>query len=236
MAAPALAAERARELRAEIERHNHAYYVLDAPTIPDAEYDRLFRELQALEQQYPELLTADSPTRRVGARAAQGVSAVRAWRADAVAEQCLRRRPRSKPSTSACATAWATIAAVDYAVEPKFDGLAISLTYENGIFVRGATRGDGTTGEDVTPNLRTVRGIPLRLAGSGWPALIEIRGEVLMFRQAFAELNARQRERGEKEFANPRNAAAGSLRQLDSRITASRPLSLLRLWRRRRWR
>src|SRR6185369_2877746 len=118
-----------------------------------------------------------------------------------------------------------TIAAIDYSVEPKFDGLAISLTYENGFFTCGATRGDGATGEEVTPNLRTLRCLPLRLAGSGWPALIEIRGEVLMFRQAFADLNARQRERGEKEFVNPRNAAAGGLRQLDSRITASRPLS-----------
>ncbi len=140
-------------------------------------------------------------------------------------EQRLRRRPRSKPSTSACATGWSRRVAVDYAVEPKFDGLAISLTYEQGVLARGATRGDGTTGEEVTPNLRTLRGIPLRLAGSGWPALIEIRGEVMIFRQAFAELNTRQRARGEKEFANPRNAAAGSLRQLDSRITASRPLS-----------
>jgi len=118
-----------------------------------------------------------------------------------------------------------TIAAVDYAVEPKFDGLAISLTYENGVFTCGATRGDGATGENVTPNLRTLRCLPLRLHGAGWPALIEIRGEVLLFKQAFVELNARQRERGDKEFANPRNAAAGSLRQLDSRITASRPLS-----------
>ncbi|HXE37388.1 MAG TPA: NAD-dependent DNA ligase LigA, partial [Azonexus sp.] len=211
-------------MRAEIERHNHAYYVLDAPSIPDAEYDKLFRELQGLEQQFPELLTADSPTQRVGAAPLKefpprrhGVPMLSLNNAFAPAEvEAFDQRVRDGLET---------IAAIDYAVEPKFDGLAISLTYENGFFTCGATRGDGTTGEEVTPNLRTLRCLPLRLAGSGWPALIEIRGEVLMFRQAFADLNARQRERGEKEFVNPRNAAAGGLRQLDSRITASRPLS-----------
>ena len=214
----------AAELRAEIERHNHAYYRLDAPTIPDAEYDRLFRELQGLEQQYPELLTADSPTQRVGAAPLKefpprrhGVPMLSLNNAFEPAEvEAFDQRVRDGLET---------IAAVDYAVEPKFDGLAISLTYDNGLFTCGATRGDGATGEEVTPNLRTLRCIPLRLVGSGWPALIEIRGEVLIFKQAFADLNARQRERGDKEFANPRNAAAGSLRQLDSRITASRPLA-----------
>jgi len=224
MLAPLAEAARAAELRAELERHNHAYYVLDAPSIPDAEYDKLFRELQGLEQQYPELLTADSPTQRVGAAPlrefpprAHGVPMLSLNNAFEAAEvEAFDQRVRDGLES---------IAAVDYAVEPKFDGLAISLTYENGLFTCGATRGDGATGEEVTPNLRTLRCLPLRLAGSGWPSLIEVRGEVLMFRQAFAELNARQRERGEKEFVNPRNAAAGSLRQLDSRITASRPLS-----------
>ena len=221
---PQGAVERAAWLRGEIERHNHAYYVLDAPTIPDAEYDKLFRELQDLEQQYPDLLTADSPTQRVGAPPlkefqphAHGVpmlSLNNAFEPEEV--EAFDKRVRDGLET---------IAAIDYAVEPKFDGLAISLTYENGIFSRGATRGDGVTGEEVTPNLRTLRDIPLRLQGEGWPKLIEIRGEVLMFKADFAELNTRQRERGDKEFANPRNAAAGSLRQLDSRITAGRPLS-----------
>ncbi len=221
---PQGAVERAAWLRGEIERHNHAYYVLDAPTIPDAEYDKLFRELQDLEQQYPGLLTADSPTQRVGAPPlrefqphAHGVpmlSLNNAFEPEEV--EAFDKRVRDGLET---------IAAIDYAVEPKFDGLAISLTYENGIFSRGATRGDGVTGEEVTPNLRTLRDIPLRLQGEGWPKLIEIRGEVLMFKADFAELNTRQRERGDKEFANPRNAAAGSLRQLDSRITAGRPLS-----------
>lgn len=224
MVVPVREAERAAELRAEIERHNHAYYVLDSPSIPDAEYDKLFRELQGLEQQFPELLTADSPTQRVGAAPLKefpprrhGVPMLSLNNAFEPGEvEAFDQRVRDGLET---------IAAIDYAVEPKFDGLAISLTYENGLFACGATRGDGTTGEEVTPNLRTLRCLPLRLAGSGWPALIEIRGEVLMFRQAFADLNSRQRERGEKEFVNPRNAAAGGLRQLDSRITASRPLS-----------
>ena len=224
MVAPAVAVARAAELRAELERHNHAYYVLDTPTIPDAEYDKLFRELQGLESEYPELLTSDSPTQRVGGTPLKefpprqhGVPMLSLNNAFAPEEvEAFDKRVRDGLET---------IAAIDYAVEPKFDGLAISLTYENGVFTRGATRGDGVTGEEVTPNLRTLHCIPLRLQGEGWPALIEIRGEVLMFKADFAELNARQRERGDKEFANPRNAAAGSLRQLDSKITASRPLS-----------
>ena len=224
MVAPAVAAERAAWLRGELERHNHAYYVLDTPTIPDAEYDKLFRELQGLEAEYPELLSADSPTQRVGGTPLKefpprqhGVPMLSLNNAFSPEEvEAFDKRVRDGLET---------IAAVDYAVEPKFDGLAISLTYENGVFTCGATRGDGVTGEEVTPNLRTLRSIPLRLQGEGWPALIEIRGEVLMFKADFADLNARQRERGDKEFANPRNAAAGSLRQLDSKITASRPLS-----------
>ncbi len=224
MSLPLDAEARAMALRVEIERHNYAYYVLDAPSIPDAEYDRLFRELQSLENDYPALLTADSPTQRVGATPLKafpacihGVPMLSLNNAFEVSEvEAFDQRVRDGLED---------IAAVDYAVEPKFDGLAISLTYENGLFMRGATRGDGATGEEVTPNLRTLRSIPLRLHGSAWPALIEVRGEVLMLKEAFATLNARQRERGDKEFANPRNAAAGSLRQLDSKITASRPLS-----------
>lgn len=217
-------AERMAWLQKEIERHNHAYYVLDAPTIPDAEYDRLFRELQQLEIAHPELARPDSPTLRVGAPPLKEFPALahlvpmlslnNAFTAAEVA--AFDQRVRDGLETSA---------EVEYAVEPKFDGLAISLIYENGLFTRGATRGDGTTGEEVTANLRTIRTLPLRLAGDGWPALIEVRGEVLLFRAAFEKLNARQRERGEKEFINPRNAAAGGLRQLDSRITAARPLS-----------
>ena len=224
MSLPENAVQRAAALRAEIERHNQAYYVHDNPSIPDAEYDKLFRELQDLEQQYPELLTADSPTQRVGGAPLKefpprrhGVPMLSLNNAFAEAEvDAFDQRVRDGLHS---------IATVDYAVEPKFDGLAISLTYENGVFTCGATRGDGTTGEEVTPNLRTLRCIPLRLAGEGWPALIEVRGEVLMFKADFAKLNERQRAHGDKEFANPRNAAAGSLRQLDSKITAGRPLS-----------
>ncbi|MGE5470904.1 MAG: NAD-dependent DNA ligase LigA [Bacteroidota bacterium] len=224
MAVPAAEALRAADLRAELERHNHAYYVLDQPTIPDAEYDRLFRELQEIERQYPELLTVDSPTQRVGAAPQKefpprrhGVPMLSLNNAFSAAEvEAFDQRARDSLHT---------MAIIEYAVEPKFDGLAISLTYENGLFTCGATRGDGVTGEDVTPNLRTLRSIPLRLQGEGWPALIEVRGEVLMYKADFAALNERQRQRGDKEFVNPRNAAAGSLRQLDSKITAGRPLS-----------
>ncbi|MEW6514776.1 MAG: NAD-dependent DNA ligase LigA [Pseudomonadota bacterium] len=213
---------RAAFLRAEIERHNHAYYVLDVPTIPDAEYDKLFRELQEIEAAHPELRTADSPTQRVGGaplpefRQVQHAvpmlslnNAFSAEEAEAFDRRC--REGLGKET-------------IDYACEPKYDGLAITLRYEQGIFVQGATRGDGFTGEDVTLNLRTVRNIPLRLAGPDVPPVLEVRGEVLMLRRDFERLNERQRERGEKEFANPRNAAAGSLRQLDPKITAKRPL------------
>ncbi|MBA3032239.1 MAG: NAD-dependent DNA ligase LigA [Gammaproteobacteria bacterium] len=217
--------ERAAFLRGEIERHNHAYYVLDAPTIPDAEYDRLFRELQEIEVAHPTLQTPDSPTQRVGG------SPLAAFRQVAHAVPMLSLNNAFSSAEVAafdrrCSEGLGT-ASVEYACEPKYDGLAVTLLYENGVLVQGATRGDGFTGEDVTHNLRTVRNIPLRLAETtkvSVPARIEVRGEVLMPRREFAALNERQRARGEKEFANPRNAAAGSLRQLDPKITAKRPL------------
>ena len=214
--------ERVRRLREALDRHSHAYYVLDAPTVPDTEYDRLFRELEALEAAHPELASDDSPTRRVGAsplaafdevqHAVPMLSLGNAFTEEEVAG--FDRRCRQGLGAER----------IDYAVEPKFDGLAVSLRYEHGVFVRGATRGDGTRGEDVTANLRTVRSLPLRLQGDSLPDLLEVRGEILMWRDDFAGLNQRQLENGEKVFANPRNAAAGSLRQLDSRITARRPL------------
>jgi len=224
MPGPAELAARARRLRSELEYHNHRYYVLDAPVISDGEYDALFRELQALEAAHPELATDDSPTRRVGGAPRPEFATVRhrlpmlslnnAF-ADEDAE-AFDRRVRD---------GLANDEPVEYACEPKFDGLAVSLTYENGVLVCGATRGDGSSGEEVTANLRTVRNLPLRLhAEHDVPALLEVRGEVLMLRRDFATLNQRQQDRGEKLFVNPRNAAAGSLRQLDSRITASRPL------------
>ncbi|MBL8374315.1 NAD-dependent DNA ligase LigA [Accumulibacter sp.] len=216
-------AKRARALRAEIEKHNHQYYVLDAPLVSDAEYDTLFRELQELEAEHPELVSSDSPTQRVGAPPlAEFASVVHSTPMlslnNAFADEevlVFDRRVRE---------GLATEGEVDYAAEPKFDGLAVSLSYEQGILLRGATRGDGTTGEDLTANLRTLHSIPLHLQGSGWPDRFEVRGEVLFWRSDFERLNTQQRERGEKEFVNARNAAAGSLRQLDSRITARRPL------------
>jgi DNA ligase (NAD+) len=217
------AAERVRELRAEIDRHNTQYYVLDAPLIPDAEFDRLFRELQALEAGHPELLSVDSPTQRVGAAPLPEFKSV-AHRTPMLSLNNAFSDEEVEAFDRRVREGLAEGGQIDYSAEPKFDGLAVGLVYENGILTCGATRGDGSTGEDVTQNLRTLGSIPLRLRGGDWPRLLEVRGEVLMFRSDFDRLNARQREKGEKEFVNPRNAAAGSLRQLDSRITASRAL------------
>ena len=221
-------AERAEALRAEIERHNFAYYVLDAPTVPDAEYDRLFRELQSLEAQHPDLRTPDSPTRRVGGRPLPEFSPVR----HAVPMLSIKTETDTGPegargfdSRVRRALGLAEDAPpVEYAAELKFDGLAISLRYEDGVLVRAATRGDGETGEDVTQNVRTIHCIPLRLKGQP-PALLEVRGEAYMSRPDFERYNARQRERGRPTLVNPRNGAAGSIRQLDPKIAAERPLS-----------
>ena len=224
MAVPRSVAARAAALREAIERANYDYYVLDAPTLPDAEYDRLFRELHALEREHPALATPDSPTTRIGAapltefvQVAHATPMLSLGNAFGETEvETFDRRVREGLDASGD---------VDYAVEPKFDGLAISLTFEHGVFARGATRGDGQTGEDVTANLRTVRAIPLRLRDGPAPSLLEVRGEVFMLKSDFQALNREQRGAGGKEFANPRNAAAGSLRQLDSRVTASRRLT-----------
>ncbi|MFO7769322.1 MAG: NAD-dependent DNA ligase LigA [bacterium] len=233
------AARRAEELREEIRRHNFRYYVLDDPEVSDAGYDSLLRELQAIEEAFPDLVTPDSPTQRVGAGPADEFDAyrhaqpmlslanafdmeeVREWQgriyrglglADEVEDE-------SDPSLDR----------VRYAVEPKFDGAAVELVYEEGRLVTGATRGDGQTGEDVTANVRTIRNVPLRLrvpgGGPPLPAVLDVRGEVLMLREDFRGLNRRRQEQGERPFANPRNAAAGSLRQLDPAVTARRPLT-----------
>ena len=214
---------RAAWLRAEISRHDYLYYVMDAPEVPDSEYDRLFRELQALETEFPVLITPDSPTQRVGGQAAREFSNVthlqpmlslnNAFEEEEAA--AFDRRVRDGLG----------LEQVEYAVEPKFDGLAISLVYENGLLTRAATRGDGYTGEDVTANIRTIRAIPMQLQTAIPPALLEVRGEVLMLKADFEKLNRQQEQHGDKLFANPRNAAAGSLRQLDPKITARRPLS-----------
>ena len=221
-------AERAAFLRGELERHNHAYYVLDAPTIPDAEYDRLFRELQALEAEHPELDRPDSPTRRVGGKPLASFPAVR----HALPMLSIRTETDTGPGGAEAfdarvrkALALADDApAVEYAAELKFDGLAINLRYEDGVLIRAATRGDGETGEEVTQNIRTIRCIPLRLAGRA-PAVLEVRGEVVMSRADFDRYNERQRASGRPLLVNPRNGAAGSIRQLDPRIAAERPLS-----------
>ncbi|MFO7603136.1 MAG: NAD-dependent DNA ligase LigA [Gammaproteobacteria bacterium] len=217
------AQQRAAELREQLNRHNYLYYVLDAPEIPDAEYDRLLRELQGLEDTYPQLQTPDSPTQRVGAPPLKTFNEVSHEVPMLSLNNCFSdqelidfdRRVRDGLGRDM----------IEYAAEPKLDGLAISLLYEQGILVRGATRGDGSKGEDVTQNVRTIATIPLRLHGEDYPQRLEVRGEVIMTRAGFAALNQRQREQQDKPFANPRNAAAGSLRQLDSRITATRPLA-----------
>ncbi|HMN77119.1 MAG TPA: NAD-dependent DNA ligase LigA [Burkholderiaceae bacterium] len=225
---PAGATERAAQLREQLRRHADLYYVQDAPEIPDAEYDRLFQELQAIEAAHPDLLTPDSPTQRVIGRALEGFAPVR----HAVAMLSIRTETDTTPGGAVAFDARVRrelaladdAPAVEYEAELKFDGLAINLRYANGVLVQAATRGDGETGEDVTSNVRTIRVIPLRLAGAA-PPLIEIRGEVFMRRDDFERLNERQREKGEKTFVNPRNAAAGAVRQLDPAIAAQRPLS-----------
>ena len=214
--------QRAKELREAIAEHNYRYYVLDDPSIPDAEYDRLMRELEQLEREHPELADPDSPTQRVGARPAEGfdtvehavamLSLANAFDDDEVAEFDQRARDTLD------------VEQVDYTAEPKLDGLAISLRYESGRLVRAATRGDGRSGEDVTVNARAIRAIPLKLRRDDAPDPLEVRGEVYMTRSGFDDLNRRLEARGDKTFVNPRNAAAGSLRQLDPEVTAERPL------------
>ena len=214
---------RIQQLRELIARYDYEYYALDAPSVPDSEYDRLYRELQALEQQHPELITPDSPTQRVSGTAVNAFNSITHRQAMLSLNNAFEDNELAafdKRISEALG-----ITEVTYAVEPKFDGLAITLTYEDGIFTQGATRGDGYTGEDVTHNLRTLRAIPMRLHCAEPPKLLEVRGEVLMLKRDFEKLNQMQLSKGEKLFANPRNAAAGSLRQLDARISAQRPLT-----------
>ena len=223
---PSDPAVRVAELRERVGRWSYEYHVLDAPTVSDAEYDRDFDELAALEREHPELVTPDSPTQRVGAPPSDkfvkvrhlepmgsldkvnDTEALEKWEGD------IRKRLDSDDP-------------VAYVIEPKIDGLAINLTYEDGVLVRGATRGDGIEGEDVTVNLRTIGSVPLRMLGDGPPAVLEVRGEVYLPISGFRELNVRLAGTGQKLAPNPRNAAAGSLRQKDSSITASRPLAMI---------
>ncbi len=221
--------DKVNKLKDELNHHNYQYYVLDNPEISDSAYDKLLRELQEIEARHPELVTQDSPTQRVGATPLTEFSSVKhempmlslanAFSAEEFFEFNQRIIDLLKKADMYTGNE------ISYAAEPKLDGLAISLLYENGILVRGATRGDGSTGEDVTQNIRTIETIPLKLLGNKIPSRLEVRGEVIMDKKGFEQLNQVQRKNNEKVFANPRNAAAGSLRQLDSRITATRPLS-----------
>ncbi|MGZ8262127.1 MAG: NAD-dependent DNA ligase LigA, partial [Methylotenera sp.] len=206
-----------------IARYDYEYYALDAPSVPDSEYDRVYRELQTLENLHPTLIRPDSPTQRVSGSAVNAFNSITHRLAmlslnnvfeDSELEAFDKRIREALGQDQ-----------IEYAVEPKFDGLAITLTYEHGVFTQGATRGDGYTGEDVTHNLRTLRAIPMRLNCPHPPQLLEVRGEVLMLKRDFERLNQAQLNKDEKLFANPRNAAAGSLRQLDAKITATRPLT-----------
>lgn len=216
-------AQRAEALRRQLHEANHRYYVLDDPSLPDAEFDRLLRELETLEAQHPELRTPDSPTQRVGAEPSGAFDSVTHLQPMQSLGNCFSdeelgefdRRVREGLGRTP----------IHYVAEPKLDGLAVSLVYEQGVLVRGATRGDGAKGENITANLRTIRQIPLRLSGDA-PALVEVRGEVYLPRAGFLKMNEEARAEGRKEYVNPRNAAAGSLRQLDSRLTARRPLAI----------
>ena len=222
---PSEARERHARLSEEIRGHDHAYYVLAQPSISDPEYDRLYRELADLERSFPELITPESPTQRVGGQPLKEFKPVRhrvpmlsldnTYSQEEV-RQFVSRAQRVLPGET-----------LDWILEPKIDGVAINLLYENGRFVLGATRGDGVTGDDITANLRTIRSIPARLHGKNIPALLEARGEVFLPRAGFAKLNAERKAAGEEVFANPRNAAAGSLKQLDPRIVATRPLDII---------
>ncbi len=224
--------QRISELHQSLHHHNHRYYVMDDPEIPDSEYDKLLHELQQIEEQYPEALNPESPTQRVGVKPLDAFTQVihiermlslgNAFSDDEVEafEKRLIKMLMSEDESTDSLTA------LEYTAEPKLDGLAVSLLYENGVFVQGATRGDGETGENITENIRTVNSVPLKLMGENIPTRLEVRGEVYMPKASFEEVNRKARENDEKTFVNPRNAAAGSLRQLDSRITASRNLAM----------
>jgi DNA ligase (NAD+) len=218
-------AQRIKSLTQQLRTHNHAYYILDAPSIPDAQYDRLLRELQQLESEHPEYLNPNSPTQRVGSDPISAFSKIKHAKPmlslgnsfDYEELQAFDKRIQERLKTSQ---------EIEYVCEPKLDGLAVSLRYEHGQLIQGATRGDGATGEDITHNIRTIKSIPLKLQGDNIPAVLEVRGEVYMPLKGFSDFNKRAAAKDEKVFANPRNAAAGSLRQLNSKVTARRPLAM----------
>jgi len=231
-AVPVSAARRVDALREAIARHNQAYYVFDQPTVSDAEYDALYRELETLEREHPSLVTPDSPTQRVGGAPLAAFAPVR----HSVPMLSIRTETNTTPEGAAQFDARIRrdlglddqAPPVEYNAELKFDGLAVSLRYENGRLAVAATRGDGEVGEDVTRNVHTIRAVPLRLTTKNAPGLVEVRGEVYMARKDFARLNARQEAAGLRTFINPRNTAAGAVRQLDPAMTAQRPLQFFR--------
>ncbi|MGB5678772.1 MAG: NAD-dependent DNA ligase LigA [Gammaproteobacteria bacterium] len=212
------------QLRDQLNHHSYLYYVLDNPEIPDSEYDRLYRELQQLEQRYPDRITDDSPTQRVGGQPLKSFSQVK-HRMPMLSLDNVFSEEELTAFLKRITDRLGLDRELEFNAEPKLDGLAVSLVYQNGLFVQAATRGDGTIGEDVTQNVKTIHSVPLRLSGKHIPELLEVRGEVFMHKKGFNKLNQRALEQGEKTFVNPRNAAAGSLRQLDPKITASRPLA-----------
>jgi len=216
--------QQVNDLRDKINHHNYRYYVLDDPEIPDSEFDKIFRELQSLEKQYPDLVTPDSPTQRVGAPPVKAFGEVRHKVPMLSLANAFEEDELISFGKRISEIVGKKIDEMEFIAEPKLDGLAISLRYENGKLVQGATRGDGERGEDVSQNIRTIKSIPLLLVGKNVPAVLEVRGEVFMSKKGFRDLNQSQENAGAKTFANPRNAAAGSLRQLDSSITATRPL------------
>ncbi|HAA45491.1 MAG: NAD-dependent DNA ligase [Halomonas sp. 54_146] len=218
------ALEEITQLRAALDEANYRYYVLDEPTLTDADYDRTLQRLQQLETQHPELITSDSPTQRVGAAPAAGFPSVAHAIPMLSLDNAFSREDIHAFAERVAERLECAADDIEFTCEPKLDGAAVSLVYEQGVLVSGATRGDGRTGEGITTNLRTLRSVPLKLLGNNVPALLEVRGEVIMRHAGFEALNERAREEGSKVFANPRNAAAGSLRQLDPRVTAKRPL------------
>lgn len=217
----------AASLRQQIEQHNIHYYVEDNPILPDADYDQLMQQLRELEAKYPGLITPESPTQRVGAAPSAAFDEVRHEQPMLSLDNAFTRQDVQEFERRVRDRLGAAVQTIAYHCEPKLDGVAVSLLYRDGVLVRGATRGDGTTGEDITQNVRTIPSIPLRLIGTSWPKVLEVRGEIYMPKHGFETLNREAIKNGDKVFANPRNAAAGSLRQLDPKITASRPLVIV---------
>lgn len=218
--------QRIDELRELLNYHNYRYYVLDDPTIPDSEYDRLFHELKQLEDEHPDMVREDSPTQRVGEAPLSVFSQVRHEIPMLSLDNAFDNEDLESFNQRLLDRLGGKLETIEFACEPKLDGIAVSLLYVDGVLQRGATRGDGSTGEDITLNVRTIPSIPLKLLGEGYPQTLEVRGEIYMPKAGFEALNESVKAKGDKAFVNPRNAAAGSLRQLDSKVTASRPLEM----------